>query len=63
VNEPSHTASMVLPLEAERRIDRDCDRFEAQWQAGQRPRLEDHLAQAAGPERLVRLCQLGWTCV
>src|SRR5262245_12588790 len=32
-----------LPLELAHRIDEVCDRFEAGWRAGQRPRLEDYL--------------------
>src|SRR5262249_24615296 len=33
------------------RVDAACDRFEAAWQAGQRPRLEDYLGDAPEPER------------
>jgi WD40 repeat protein/tetratricopeptide (TPR) repeat protein/predicted Ser/Thr protein kinase len=32
-----------LPLDVLDRIDRACDRFEANWEAGVRPRLEDYL--------------------
>jgi WD40 repeat protein/tRNA A-37 threonylcarbamoyl transferase component Bud32/Flp pilus assembly protein TadD len=33
------------------RVDGVCDRFEAAWQAGQRPRIEDYLGDAPEPER------------
>jgi tetratricopeptide (TPR) repeat protein len=34
-----------------RRSNQECDRFEAAWKAGQRPRIEDHLAAVPEPER------------
>jgi predicted Ser/Thr protein kinase len=34
-----------------RRINLVCNRFEAAWKAGQRPRIEDHLGEVAEPER------------
>jgi hypothetical protein len=33
------------------RVDEACGRFEAAWQAGQRPRIEDYLDAAAEPDR------------
>ncbi len=33
------------------RMDEVCDRFEAAWKAGLRPRIEDYLEEPAGPER------------
>jgi hypothetical protein len=30
------------------RMDEVCDRFEAAWQAGLRPRIEDYLKETAG---------------
>jgi serine/threonine-protein kinase len=33
------------------RVDEACDRFEAAWLAGTRPRIEDYLPETAGPER------------
>jgi serine/threonine-protein kinase len=56
------------------RIDSACDRFETAWKSGNRPTIEDHLGEIAGPERLVlarELIQLdihyrriaGQTCV
>jgi serine/threonine protein kinase len=39
-----------LPLSLEKRIDEACDRFEKAWRAGQRPRIEEYLAGATGPD-------------
>jgi anti-anti-sigma factor len=39
------------PVSLEKRVDEACDRFEAAWRAGQRPRIEDYLAEAPGPAR------------
>ena len=33
------------------RVEKVCDRFEAAWKAGLRPRIEDYLGEAADPER------------
>jgi serine/threonine protein kinase/WD40 repeat protein len=41
-----------------RRAERECDRFEAAWKAGQRPRLENHLAAVPEPERPALLREL-----
>ena len=35
------------------RIDSACDRFEQAWKGGNQPRIEDHLGEIAGQERLV----------
>ena len=43
---PERTA---LPLDVLDQIDRICDRFEATWDAGQRPRVEDYLGEVAEP--------------
>ena len=40
-----------VPATVADRIDRVCDRFEAAWKAGRRPRIEEYLGEAAGPER------------
>jgi serine/threonine protein kinase len=40
------TADSLLTLETARAIDAVCDRFEAAWRHGDRPRAEDHLDQA-----------------
>ena len=47
-----------LPPTIVDRIDRVCDQFEAAWRAGQRPRIEDHLVEAVGPERSALLREL-----
>jgi hypothetical protein len=39
-------------------VDEACDRFEAVWKAGLRPRIEDHLCDAGRPEYRVLLCEL-----
>src|SRR5437016_784705 len=39
-------------------IDQICDRFEAAWRTGRRPRVEDFLDEATGPERTALLCEL-----
>jgi serine/threonine protein kinase len=41
-----------------RRAEQVCDRFEASWQAGRRPRLEDYLAGVPEPERSAVLREL-----
>jgi serine/threonine protein kinase len=43
---------------AARQIDQTCDRFEAAWKAGQRPRPEAYLGTAGEPERSTLLRQL-----
>src|SRR5262245_23511180 len=51
-----------LPLPLARRVDEECRRFEAAWQAagaaGPRPCLEAYLAEAAKPERSALLREL-----
>src|SRR4051812_16988576 len=47
-----------LPSEVLDRIDRACDRFEASWAAGERPRLEAYLGEFAGPSRAALLRDL-----
>src|SRR5262245_30262384 len=49
--------SGLSPAEA-RRIDQACDRFEAAWKAGQKPRLEHYLHSCGEPERSALLRQL-----
>jgi serine/threonine protein kinase len=46
------------PLSLVLRIDAACLRFEAAWQAGQRPRLEDYLAEVPAAERPAWLAEL-----
>ena len=45
----------TLPLSLVRRVDRACDRFEAEWRAGGRPAIELYLAEASSPEQPVLL--------
>ena len=40
-----------LPRSAMRRVYEQCDRFDAAWQAGERPRIEDYLGETPEPER------------
>jgi serine/threonine-protein kinase len=47
-----------LPLHALERIDRACDRFEAAWKEGQRPRIEDYLGEIGEPHRAALLREL-----
>src|SRR5438270_572024 len=41
-----------------RRVDQACDAFEAAWQDGRRPRIEEYLREAPEPERAVFLKEL-----
>src|SRR4051794_25507595 len=45
-------------LTAGGRVDVICDRFEADWKAGRRPRIEDYLFQVDEDERPVLLHEL-----
>lgn len=47
-----------LSFSAQDRIDLACDRFEAAWKAGDRPRIEDHLAGADSADRGTLLREL-----
>ncbi len=47
-----------LPLPLARQVDEVCCRFEADWQNGRRPRIEDCLAGTTGPQRRVLACEL-----
>jgi serine/threonine protein kinase/tetratricopeptide (TPR) repeat protein len=47
-----------LPLDVLQRIDRACDRFEAVWREGQRPRIEDDLGEFAEAHRAALLREL-----
>src|SRR5262245_8492758 len=48
----------TLPLSTEREVDAACLRFEAAWQAGQRPRIEDYLGETCEPTRPALLGEL-----
>jgi hypothetical protein len=52
------TRPVALPLEAQQRIDRVCDRFEDAWQKGDSPRIEDYLGEAVALEREALVLQL-----
>src|SRR5262249_40289853 len=41
-----------LPLSLKRRVDEACDRFEKAWKDGQRPPIEDHLAEVPESDRV-----------
>jgi WD40 repeat protein/tRNA A-37 threonylcarbamoyl transferase component Bud32/Flp pilus assembly protein TadD len=58
MNQPARPHRMVLPLDVLGRIDRACNRFEAAWNAGGRPRIEDHLGEATEEHRVVLLGDL-----
>jgi serine/threonine protein kinase len=47
-----------LPLPLAQRLDRVCRQFEKKWAAAEQPRIEDHLADSAGPERTALLREL-----
>jgi serine/threonine-protein kinase len=47
MDEAPASASGSLPLTLAGRIDRACDRYEADWKAGRRPRIEAYLAEAS----------------
>jgi serine/threonine-protein kinase len=48
----------TLSLPAEREVDAVCLRFEAAWQARQRPRIEDYLGETREPTRSALLVEL-----
>ena len=47
-----------LPLSQIERLVATCDRFEAAWRAGQRPRVEDYLGDLPDPDRPALLREL-----
>jgi serine/threonine-protein kinase len=57
MNEPL-TDRSEMPLEVLDQIDQICNRFEAAWEAGGRPRIEDELEQVAALSRAVLLSDL-----
>jgi hypothetical protein len=54
----SGPGSAALTLSLEWQVNAACDRFEAAWQAGGRPRLEDYLAGCPEPARAALLAEL-----
>jgi WD40 repeat protein/predicted Ser/Thr protein kinase len=47
-----------LPFDVLDQIDRACDRFEAAWEGGGRPRVEDYLGAVTAEYRAALLCDL-----
>ena len=58
MSEVSPRGEGPLPLSLGLRIEPACNRFELAWQAGERPRLEDHLGGVPEAERPGVLCEL-----
>jgi serine/threonine protein kinase len=51
MSEKTRAGGGTLPLAVARRVNAVCNRFELAWQAGQRPRIEDHLGEVPEPDR------------
>jgi len=58
MNEQPPLDAAAVPAAVVSRIDRTCDRFEAEWRAGQRPRVEDYLEGVEPSERPILLYHL-----
>src|SRR6516162_10441770 len=58
MSEFSQTSDETPPPQMAGRVDAVCDRFEKAWQAGQRLRIEDLVANATEPELAVLLREL-----
>jgi hypothetical protein len=58
VNESASDRPVGRPLELAQWVDEVCEHFEAAWQSGGRPRLEDYLGGAAEPQRTELLHEL-----
>jgi serine/threonine-protein kinase len=58
MSDPQSRNLLGLPATLTPRADQECDRFEAAWKAGQRPRLEDNLAAVPEPDRPALLREL-----
>jgi hypothetical protein len=54
----SHPRGESLSLEIEKQIDQICERFEADWKAGQHPRVEDYLTEVTGAGRQLLVKEL-----
>jgi serine/threonine-protein kinase len=50
--------STPSPSDAARQVDGVCDRFDAEWRAGKRPRIEDYLARVGPDDRAGLLREL-----
>ena len=55
---PTPDSQANLSLATLKRLDDVCAAYESAWQAGQQPRLEDYLGDAAEPDRTTRLREL-----
>jgi tetratricopeptide (TPR) repeat protein/serine/threonine protein kinase len=53
-----HMVDDEAPLSVALHVDEVCNRFEADWQAGRRERVEHYLSAITGPERLALLGEL-----
>jgi serine/threonine protein kinase len=51
-------SSADVPVSEMLRIEEACNRFEAAWQAGERPRVEDYLGGTTGPHQAALLREL-----
>src|SRR5262249_48328948 len=49
-DQPPGTGS--APLSLQKRVNKVCDRFEKAWKDGQRPRIEEYLAEVPDPDRV-----------
>src|SRR6516164_5114190 len=58
MSEPDCPRKSRLPLEVARRLDPLCDRFEDDWLAGRRPRLEEFLDRVPPADRPALLAEL-----
>jgi WD40 repeat protein/tRNA A-37 threonylcarbamoyl transferase component Bud32 len=58
VREPPRSDFGALPPALGRLVDQACNRFEAAWRSGVRPRIEDYLADMEGPFRTTLLREL-----
>src|SRR5262249_40578841 len=58
MNDPRTTRDATLSAEAALRVNAACDRFEAAWKTGRRPRIGGDLAGVGGPERAALLREL-----
>src|SRR5262249_55234836 len=55
-DQPPGTGS--APLSLQKRVDEVCDRFEEAWKGGQRPHIEDYLAEVPETDRVPLLREL-----
>jgi WD40 repeat protein/serine/threonine protein kinase len=58
MSDQPHQGDLSLPPTLGVQADVTCERFEAAWVAGQRPRIEDYLGSLPDPDRAALLCEL-----